>query len=117
MTADGFLARLTHNGAVDPTFGPGNTVPLHIQTMDGRIEDLLLQPDGKIVVSGGFSHIIDGTGNPPARRAIARFSANGLLDNTFTPSLAPPTGANTIILAAMARQPNGKILIEAEFLK
>ena len=80
------------------------------------IEDLLLQPDGKIVVSGGFSHIIDGTVNPPARRGIARFSANGLLDNTFTPSLTPPAGANTIVLAAMARQPNGKILIEQNFL-
>jgi uncharacterized delta-60 repeat protein len=112
----GFLVRLTNSGGVDPGFGPSNTPPLHIQTMDGNVEDLLLQPDGKIVVSGGFSHIIDGTGTPPARRAIARFSANGLLDNTFTPSLAPPDGANTIVLTAMARQPNGKILIEQNFL-
>jgi uncharacterized delta-60 repeat protein len=115
MNGGGYLARLTHSGAVDTGFGPANTPPLHIQTMDGEIEDLLLQPDGKIVVSGGFSHILDGTVNPPARRAIARFSANGLLDNTFTPSLAPPPGANAIILAAMARQPNGKILIEENF--
>jgi uncharacterized delta-60 repeat protein len=114
--SNGFLVRLTHNGAVDTSFGPANTPPLHIQTMDGNVEDLFLQPDGKIVMSGGFSHIIDGTGTPPARRAIARFSANGLLDNTFTPSLAPPPGANTIVLTAMAGQPNGKILIEQDFL-
>ena len=30
--------------------------------MDGQVDDLLLQPDGKIVVSGMFSHIIDGSG-------------------------------------------------------
>ncbi|MBU4231390.1 MAG: hypothetical protein KKD99_12735 [Proteobacteria bacterium] len=111
--SNGFLVRLTPSGAVDPDFGPSNTPPLHIQTMDGSIEDLLLQPDGKIVVSGGFSHIIDGS---VARPGIARFSANGLLDNTFTPSLVPPLGANTIVLTAMARQPNGKILIEQNFL-
>jgi uncharacterized delta-60 repeat protein len=113
--SNGFLVRLTHNGVVDNSFGPSNTPPLHIQTVDGSIEDLLLQPDGKIVVSGGFYHIIDGSGNPPERRAIARFSANGVLDGTFTPSLVPPDGANTIVLAAMARQPNGKILIEQNF--
>jgi uncharacterized delta-60 repeat protein len=111
----GYLVRLTHNGAVDPGFGPSNTPPFHILTTDGNVEDLLLQPDGKIVVSGGFSHIFDDSGSP-VRRAIARFSANGLLDNTFTPSLAPPDGANSIWLAAMARQPNGKILIEQNFL-
>jgi uncharacterized delta-60 repeat protein len=111
MYGGGFLARLTGSGALDTDFGPSNTVPLHIQTTDGPVDDLLLQPDGKIVVSGFFSHIIDGSGNP-LRRAIARFSANGLLDTTFTPSLNPPTGVNTIIIKTMALQPNGKILIE-----
>ena len=79
-----------------------------------QVDDLFLQPDGKIVVSGKFSQIIDGSGNPP-RRGIARFSANGLLDNTFTPSLTLPSGANTLVISAMARQPNGKILIEENF--
>ena len=114
MYGGGFLARLTSSGALDTDFGPSTPVA-HIQTMDGPVDDLLLQPDGKIVVSGFFSHIIDGSGNT-ARRAIARFSANGLLDTTFTPSLTPPSGANTIIINAMALQPNGKILIEENFL-
>jgi len=113
--SNGFLVRLTNSGVVDPGFGPSNTPPLHILTMDGNVEDLLVQPDGKIVVSGGFSHIFDDSGSS-VRRAIARFSANGGLDDTFTPSLAPPDGANTIVLAAMARQPNGKLLIEQNFL-
>ena len=61
----GFLARLNSNGGLDTDFGP-STPPAGIQTMDGQIDDLLLQPDGKIVVSGMFSHIIDGSGNRPA---------------------------------------------------
>jgi len=109
-TNSGFLARLTSSGAVDNTFSPGTPVA-NIQTMDGEVDDLFLQPDGKIVVSGGFANIIGG----PARRAIARFSANGLLDTTFTPSLALPTGTNNILIAAMAQQSNGKILIEENF--
>jgi uncharacterized delta-60 repeat protein len=113
INAGGFLARLTDSGAVDIGFYPGSNS--HIQTMDSDVEDLLVQGDGKIVVSGLFTHIVDGAGNPE-RRAIARFSANGLLDGTFTPSLTPPAGANTIIIAAMAGQPNGKILIEENFL-
>lgn len=111
--SNGYLVRLTHSGAVDPTFGPSNTPPLHIQTTDGRIEDLVLQPDGKIVVSGGFSHIIEGS---VARRGIARFLPNGTLDNTFTPSYTLPFEANTLIIAAMGLQPNGKILVEANLL-
>ena len=70
----GFLVRLTDNGAVDPGFGPSNTPPLHIQTTDGNVEDLLLQPDGKIVVSGGFSHIFDDSGSrgAPRHRPVLR---------------------------------------------
>ena len=49
------------------------------------------------------------------RRGIARFSADGLVDGTFTPSLTLPSGANTMSISAMAGQPNGKILIQENF--
>ena len=110
----GFLCRLTNSGTLDTSFAPGAPAA-NIPTLDGVVFDLLLQPDGKIVISGSFSHLIDGSTSPPARSAIARFAADGLLDATFLPNLAMPQGANAIVLAAMARQPNGKILIEANF--
>ena len=70
MDGGGYLARLTGSGALDlPQAFP-------VQTMDGQVFDLFLQPDGKILVSG-ISQIFDGSGNP-LRRGIARFSANGL---------------------------------------
>lgn len=114
-TANGFLGRVTNSGELDTSFGP-STPANHLQTMDGEVDDMLLQTDGKIVVSGIFSHILDGSGSGPARSAIARFSGDGFLDGTFTPSLTIPSGANTLALPAMAWQPNGKILIEEHFL-
>jgi uncharacterized delta-60 repeat protein len=111
----GFLGRLNNDGTLDTTFGP-TTPATHIQTMDSQVDDLLLQPDGRIVVSGWFTHVLDGSGSGPARTAIARFSADGFLDATFTPNLTMPPGANSMTVAAMARQPNGKILIEEQFL-
>jgi uncharacterized delta-60 repeat protein len=111
----GFLGRLNNDGTLDTTFGP-TTPATHIQTLDHQVDDLLLQPDGKIVVSGWFTHVLDGSETPPERRAIARFSANGFLDATFTPSLTMPAEANTMTVAAMARLPNGRILIEEQFL-
>jgi uncharacterized delta-60 repeat protein len=114
--APGFLGRITSSGTLDTSFSP-NTPVANFQTMDGAVDDLLLQPDGKIMVSGRFAHIYDGSGSGPARSAIARFSANGSLDSTFIPSLPPtPSETNTIDLSAMALQPNGKILIEENFL-
>jgi uncharacterized delta-60 repeat protein len=109
MNGGGYLARLTSSGVLDTSFGPGT----HIQTMDGGVADLLVQPDGKIVASGSFTHIVDGAA---ARPGIARFSANGLLDGTFTPSFTLPSGANILAISAMAGQPNGKILIQEQFL-
>jgi uncharacterized delta-60 repeat protein len=111
----GFLGCLNDDGTLDTTFGP--TAPAnHIQTMDKQVDDLLVQPDGKIVVSGWFTHVLDGSEIPPARTAIARFSADGFLDATFNPSLPMPQGANCMTVGAMARQPNGSILIEEQFL-
>ena len=110
----GFLCRLTNSGTLDTSFGPGAPAA-NLPTLDGEVFDLFLQPDGKIVVSGSFSHVIDGSTAPPARSAIARFAADGRLDATFLPNLTMPTGANAMVLAAMARQPNGKILIEKNF--
>ena len=110
----GFLVRLTNSGTLDTSFAPG-APGANLQTLDGRASDLLVQRDGKIVVSGSFSHVNDGSTSPPARSAIARFSANGLLDDTFVPNLTIPSGSNAMLLAAMAQQPNGKILIENNF--
>lgn len=70
------VARLTTTGALDLTFnGTGK------QTIDfgfyGVAEDLVVQPDGKIVVVG---HAAQGAGED---FAVARLNSDGSLDNSF----------------------------------
>ncbi|MCD6017799.1 MAG: Delta-60 repeat-containing protein [Bacteroidetes bacterium] len=63
------------------------------------------QPDGKIIIGGGFN-LYGGS----ARGRVARVNANGSVDPTFTTN----TGANNNI-NAVALQPDGKILIGGIF--
>ena len=111
----GFLVSLNNDGTLDTSFAVGAPVP-NLQRLDGRVSDLLLQKDGKILVSGSFSHVLDGSPSPPARTAIARFTANGDLDNTFAFVLNTwPTDTNALLIPAMGLQPNGRILVEGHF--
>lgn len=69
------IARLHPNGALDLTFRPsvgGGNYPQVLAT--------LVQPDGKIVIGGGFQAV-----NGVARPHIARLNADGSLDEGFLP--------------------------------
>jgi len=110
--ARGFLTRLNSNGVMDNTFGPtaAPTPSPNVNILAGEVKDMVLQPDGRIIVCGDFSEIIDGSWSRPQRGHIARFTADGFLDPTFTTN----TGANNAI-EAMALQPNGRIIIGGSF--
>lgn len=112
--ARGFLCRLTGAGALDATFGPTDvfTPSPNVNITAGEVMDMFLQKDGRIMVCGNFSEIIDGSWSNPQRGRIARFTAGGLLDPTFTTNL----GANNII-QSMALQPDDKILIGGYFTR
>ncbi|HEX5526471.1 MAG TPA: hypothetical protein VFX44_04630 [Solirubrobacterales bacterium] len=85
---DGFtLIRLGLDGKPDPSFGGDGVVETPIpgegELGEGRISDVLVQPDGKIV-GGGYG--VDYTGTPPERFikfAVARYLPNGELDPSF----------------------------------
>jgi uncharacterized delta-60 repeat protein len=83
-------------GSVDLSFGSDSTV-------DNYLDALRVQPDGKVLISGEFSHV-----NGVARRYLARLDENGQPDLTFDAGLAAP--ARQFVL-----QPNGKILICGAF--
>lgn len=89
------LARYHADGACDPFFR-GNARDIYA---------LAEQPDGRIVIAGGFSTV-----NGVGRVRVARLLANGDLDNTFNAG----TGPNQPVLA-VAIAPDGKILIGGEF--
>ena len=84
---------------VDPGFDPG---------ADQIIDSIAVQPDGKIIVGGGFTHLGGGTGTATVRNHIGRLNADGTVDPSFNP------GTNSIV-QAVAVQPDGKILIGGNF--
>ena len=66
------ISRFNSDGTLDTGFGIGGTAITPIGS-DGVAEDVIVQPDGKIVVAGTVSI---GFG-------LVRFNANGSLDNSF----------------------------------
>jgi len=71
-------------------------------------ESITVQPDGKIILAGGFYEV---QGVP--RTAIARLEPDGSLDHGFAPTLTG--GATTLQVRAVDLRPEGKILIGGSF--
>jgi uncharacterized delta-60 repeat protein len=92
------VVRALPDGSIDPDFNKATGA-------NSNVFCTLLQPDGKILISGDLLSY-----NDTARARIARLNADGSLDNSFNPG----TGANSTI-AAMALQPDGKIVIGGLF--
>lgn len=93
------VARLNADGTLDPTFnvGTGPTV---------NISDMVLQPDGKLLVCGNFATV-----NGVNARGVVRLLTTGAVDNTFS------TGSGPLELTAstMALQPDGKLIVGGSF--
>jgi uncharacterized delta-60 repeat protein len=93
-----YLARLNADGSPDAGFVPGGGP-------DFLIKAMVLQPDGKLLIGGGFTSY-DGT----ARIRIARINNDGSLDNTFDPG----TGADADVLSVVLNS-DDKIIIGGLF--
>lgn len=92
------IARLNNDGTIDPTFQIGNG-------FDGDVTTLVIQPDGKIIVAGYFTHY-DGI----ACNNIVRLNNDGTHDGSF----ATGTGFDNIVFC-LALLPDGKILAGGDF--
>jgi uncharacterized delta-60 repeat protein len=75
---------------------------------DGIVRAVLVQPDGKIVVGGGFTSY---NGNAAAPDYVLRLNADGSLDTSFNYN---GTGLNSLVYA-LALQSDGKILVGGIF--
>ncbi|MDQ6704879.1 MAG: delta-60 repeat domain-containing protein [Acidobacteriota bacterium] len=82
------------NGDLDLSFNPPKFT-------NGIVAASVMQPDGKLVIAGGFAKV-----NGVARRNIARLNADGSLDTSFD-----PLGGTDGTIFQLIRQSDGKFII------
>ncbi len=92
------VARLNTDGSVDPTFDPGTGA-------NDSVRAIAVQLDGRILIGGFFTNV-----NGTALNHIARLTAGGAVDGTFTPGLAFD---NAVL--AIAIQPDTRIVLGGQF--
>ena len=76
------VARLNPSGALDPTFGTNGVATAHLGGMYDSATDVVVTPDGKILVSA----FVQVHGPPPGDMSdfgVVRFNADGTLDTSF----------------------------------
>lgn len=103
------LTRYNSNGKLDSSFSSDGIVTLNIGSGNDIINSLVLQPDGKILVTGTLSF-----GGGASDFVVARFNIDGTLDDSFgsigkTITSINPIGEDyptTILL-----QSDGKIIV------
>ncbi len=119
LTADIAVVRYNADGSLDTTFGGGDgvlTTAIDAVLADVA-QDVLVQPDGGIVVAGYAA--LTGFPNMVADFALVRYTSNGALDTTFgggdgivITAIGPagPTG-NADQARAVLQQPDGRIVV------
>lgn len=90
------LVQLEANGVLDVLFNYGGG-------FDGKVNAMVLQPDGKIMVSGRFTSY----GQERLNMALVRLNSDGSLDHSFKNAL-PIYGREFF---TMALQPDGQVLV------
>jgi uncharacterized delta-60 repeat protein len=101
------LVRYNSNGSPDTTFDTDGKLTLSIAMGAAGAGDLVIQPDGKIVVAGsaGVNSSVD--------FALVRFNPDGSLDTTFDFDgvVTTPVTERGDYANAIALQPDGKLLV------
>lgn len=115
---DGFtIVRLGLDGSPDPSFGGAGVVETPIpgegEIAYGRVSDVVVQPDGKIV-GGGYG--ADYGGTPPeytAKFALVRYLPGGELDPSFGSGgiVSTRLSGGHAFGRSLALTPTGKLLI------
>ncbi|MDQ3747876.1 MAG: FG-GAP-like repeat-containing protein, partial [Acidobacteriota bacterium] len=105
------ILRYTTNGTLDTSFDGDGKVVTSIEAYNDIARDVLVQPNGKIVVVGESSVLV--TGFTITNFAIARLNSDGSLDSSFDGDGKVITDFNNNSLDSISRavlQPDGKIL-------
>ena len=97
-----YIVRLNTGGTIDNTFNIGSG-------FDAFVQSIILQPDNKILVGGGFSTYSGVTSNN-----IIRLNTGGTIDNTFN-IISGFSGGFFSSVYTMRLQPDNKILVGGFF--
>lgn len=96
------LVRLNNDGTVDPTWNPGGSGPGHV------VQDLVLMPDGRILIGGAFTAY-----NNQLVQFVARLLPDGARDTGFN---IPPNTINGAV-RAIALQRDDKVIAVGDFFE
>ncbi|HVE59696.1 MAG TPA: FG-GAP-like repeat-containing protein, partial [Pyrinomonadaceae bacterium] len=111
-SGDGYtVIRYNPNGSLDTTFGTNGVVNTNVGNFEGVV-NILLQPDGKIILSGERY-----SGNTRTDFALIRYNADGSLDNSFDGNglaVATFTNFSEERWGAAALQSDGKIVVAGQ---
>ncbi len=94
------LARMNVNGTLDTTFNP---------SPNGFVRTIVLQPDGKILIGGGFNSLAPNGAVSVLHKYIARLNQDG----TLAPGVNPAPNDQIFTIAV---QHDGKIVCGGAFL-
>ena len=111
-TRDIVVARYSSTGVLDPTFGTGGIATFDVAGYD-KPESILVQPSGRIVVSGTVDRLVD------SLAMVMGITSSGALDPTF--GTAGVTTVNWLVadsneeVRGMSTQSSGKIIVFGEW--
>ena len=111
-SSDFTVARFNANGSLDTSFGIGGSgqVATDIGTHTNSARNIVLQPDGRIVVSGGIAKVVSSAPTPDGHTDIVRYTSNGSLDASFGVG-GKLTLASQLVGEGLARQGDGKFVL------
>ncbi len=103
-----YITRLNTDGSNDPNFVVGTG-------FNDDVNDMILQPDGKIVVVGDFTDY-----NGTAVNNIVRLNDDGTIDSSFNVPVGAqnefsPGSASSADLESVSLQPDGKLVVSGGF--
>jgi uncharacterized delta-60 repeat protein len=104
-----FAVRFNTNGGLDSSFGFAGKYTINpTPSADDRATGVKILPDGKIIIGGSART------NSSTTFALARLTASGILDSTFSGDGYQEIAAGYSECQAMAVQPDGKIILVGE---
>lgn len=105
--APNYVMRLNADGTLDTSFNYNGA------GVDGSVLALAVQPDGKVLVGGGFASYNSNSGAP---NRLLRLNADGTLDQTFNYVAGNTTnGIAGGVVRALALQADGRIVVGGSF--